>query len=185
MSIAIFKQVLQAVHHIHSHEVAHLDLKLENIFIGDDYQVKVADLDLSSPIKMREGFVGTPNYMPPEMWEEKFYRGDDVDVFALGVILFSLLTGTSPFYKADKDDPLYKLVRQKKAEEFWANFEENGVVISQMLKKLIFEMLCYKKELRPPVREILRLAWLDQTLIDKEVYVTEMQKRFALISVKN
>mmetsp|Transcript_22893 Transcript_22893/g.17342 ORF Transcript_22893/g.17342 Transcript_22893/m.17342 type:complete len:134 (-) Transcript_22893:239-640(-) len=65
--------------------------------------------------------VGTRQYQAPEVLERRFYRGDYVDIFSIGVILFVMVTGTLPYLKeASIKDPLYKLIFLKKQDEFWS-----------------------------------------------------------------
>lgn len=64
--------------------------------------------------------VGTRNYMAPEVLEKRPYRGSSVDIFALGVILFTMVTGTMPFEtQASIDDSLYQHIVDREYEDFW------------------------------------------------------------------
>lgn len=106
-------------------EVAHLDLKLDNILFTEGYQVKLCDLGFSQSIHNRVyRSVGTDGYKAPEIHkltrqtinDEELsigYSGRQADIFALGVILFILHFGIPPFYEASKDDRLYKLLTFK------------------------------------------------------------------------
>jgi len=111
----IFMQVLSAVESMHSvASMAHLDLKLENILLTEDYQVKLCDLGFSQSIYDRVfRSLGTDGYKGPEIErcidEEGGYSGVLADVFALGVILFTLHFGIPPFTNT-RDDRLYKLM---------------------------------------------------------------------------
>ena len=109
-------------------EVAHLDLKLDNVLLTDEYQVKLCDLGFSQSIHNRVyRAVGTDGYKAPEIHklthlsnsgedDELYgqgYSGRLADIFALGVILFTLHFGVPPFSEATKDDRLYKLLTFK------------------------------------------------------------------------
>jgi len=88
---------------MHSNGIAHMDLKPENIYFDESFTLKLADFDLSLPLKqIIEGGVkyGTSGYQAPEILEDKAYSGEKTDVFALGVLLFNLATGTGPFRNA-------------------------------------------------------------------------------------
>ena len=64
--------------------------------------------------------VGTRNYMAPEVLEQRPYRGTAVDIFAAGVILFIMITGTMPFKKqASVNDELYTHIINKEYDTFW------------------------------------------------------------------
>jgi len=90
----IFKQMVDAVGFIHSKGVAHRDLKLENLFLGDNCAVKLADFGLMKAFAgpMGEALTtqcGTENYMAPELKGEQIpYAGPPVDIFAMGQMLF-------------------------------------------------------------------------------------------------
>jgi serine/threonine protein kinase len=81
----------------------HRDLKIENLLLDKEYQLKIADFGLSITKQGNYGLgvmyskVGTRNYMAPEVLEQRPYRGTAVDIFASGVILFIMITGTMPF----------------------------------------------------------------------------------------
>ena len=93
---------------MHSNGVAHRDLKPENIIITPDYQIKLIDLGYGIPLEGRDGSyllhtnLGTPLYKAPEILERRPYRGKDVDIFAFGIMLFSLRMMDYPFKTSDK-----------------------------------------------------------------------------------
>lgn len=73
------------------------DLKLENILIDDDGHIKLCDFGLASPsLTNTKTFCGTPEYIAPEIILKKGYS-KEVDYWALGIVIYELLTGYSPF----------------------------------------------------------------------------------------
>ena len=109
--VKIFKQILSAVNYCHSIGVIHRDLKLSNILIDSGKRIKIIDFGFSritdgSPLKL---FCGTPEYMAPEIASHKAYNGYKVDVWALGVILFVLLTKSYPFSGRNEREILRKI----------------------------------------------------------------------------
>ena len=84
---------------MHKNGVVHRDLKLENILLDEQMNVRLVDFGFSTytNIKKLSSFKGTKVYMAPEMLERKQYDGRKVDVFSAGVILFSLIHGIFPF----------------------------------------------------------------------------------------
>ena len=79
----------------HNSGVAHRDLKSENLLIHDeDFSLKIADFGLSGPIEGKDGsgylktISGTKSYNAPEIHQRQPYKGEKVDVFASGIILF-------------------------------------------------------------------------------------------------
>ena len=101
--INIFKQIVSGIAYMHSRKIAHRDIKLENILIDSNSQIKIIDLgfsvDFSKNISEMKKFCGTPNYMSPEIVTQraKLYDPCLVDVWALGVLFYKLLFGKYPF----------------------------------------------------------------------------------------
>ena len=96
----IFKQVCQAVNYCHSKNIVHRDIKMENILIDEQRQIKLIDFGFSVQISLDNKlniYCGTPSYMAPEIHSRKDYYGPPVDVWALGVMLFAMSCGRFPF----------------------------------------------------------------------------------------
>ncbi|GLI69793.1 hypothetical protein VaNZ11_014492 [Volvox africanus] len=98
----ILWQVLSALEHLHGCRVAHRDLKLSNMFLAQDGTVKVGDLGLAchlpTPSCRRRSTCGSLNWMAPEVLRPRSNGyGLEVDIWALGVMLFTLLVGRPPF----------------------------------------------------------------------------------------
>mmetsp|Transcript_8467 Transcript_8467/g.16138 ORF Transcript_8467/g.16138 Transcript_8467/m.16138 type:complete len:366 (+) Transcript_8467:26-1123(+) len=97
---SMFKQIVAGVEYCHRAKIIHRDLKLENILLDSDGNVKIADFGLSNTIKFGQkmtSFCGTPAYTSPEQIECKDYVGSAADVWSMGVILFNLVCGFLPF----------------------------------------------------------------------------------------
>jgi len=89
-----FRQLIEGMEALHSKEAAHLDLKLENLLIGDDFTLKITDFDLS--YMSEDGQVvtkGTKNYRAPEIIEGSCTDPYAADIYSAGVILYLLKTG--------------------------------------------------------------------------------------------
>ncbi len=99
-AVHIGAEVSKAVAHAHSEGVIHRDLKPGNIFLCGDGRVKVLDFGLAHAFGTRRVGGGTPAYMAPEQWRGA-PEDERTDVFALGVVLFEMLTGESPFPSED------------------------------------------------------------------------------------
>jgi len=89
-----FRQLIEGVEYLHMNSVWHLDLKLENLLIGKDYQIKIADFDLSYMVGDLEFLTrGTQYYRAPELLAQKCENGSAADIYSAGVILFLIKTG--------------------------------------------------------------------------------------------
>ena len=94
----VFKQVLDGVQYIHDMGFCHRDLKMTNILIDTSGAVKIIDFGFATTgFGEHKMYCGTPSYMAPEIVDKKSYDGKRVAVWALGVVLYKLLTGDYPF----------------------------------------------------------------------------------------
>jgi len=94
----IFCQLISAVQHCHSRAIVHRDIKHKNILFDKAGNVKLIDFGLGNwTLPGAMSFCGTPAYAAPEMLLGVQYMGPEVDIWSMGVVLFSLVTGKLPF----------------------------------------------------------------------------------------
>jgi len=98
---AIIKQLLGVLHYLHSKNVTHRDIKLENILVDrKSGKLKLIDFGFcccTAPDTKLKIFCGTPSYMAPEIVQKRDYLGPPTDIWASGILLYALLCGHFPF----------------------------------------------------------------------------------------
>ncbi|KAG0343693.1 hypothetical protein BG004_005075, partial [Podila humilis] len=106
-----FRQICLAIQHCHSRKIVHRDLKLENILLDSQNNIKLIDFGFTRECeskKLLESYCGSAAYTAPEIIMGKKYSGPEADIWSLGVILYTLLAGYLPF-----DDDNEKIVQDK------------------------------------------------------------------------
>lgn len=156
-------------------------MKLDNILIGRDLSIKIADFGHAGYISedMLHDIVGTPSYSAPEIEELEQYWGQDVDIFSAGVTLFSLVFGTSPFDKAAFDDSMYNMFALNTLT-FWkchlSNMGPNFSISAELLN-LISAMIQYDPLKRPSIPQILAHPWFALPTYTETYFNYELQAR--------
>lgn len=117
----VFTQIVSGLKEMHDHGIAHRDLSLENV-LYDDVSETFVIIDLGAciqlprdaqtkghlPVVPRRGIFGKLNYIAPEMWlGGEFFEPMKTDIWALGIMLFMLLTASTPVNKASASDPYF------------------------------------------------------------------------------
>jgi len=190
-----FKQLIDAIEFLHTNNVVHRDLKLENLLLDDNYDLKIADFGLSTTVESSYGGgvmftrVGTQRYMPPEMLEKNAYIGIWADLFSAGVILFVMVMGMMPTHKsAESNDYLYRYFRKKEYEEYWtivANILNLDLgTISEDFFHLATTMIKYDFQRRFTIDEIKEHPWLKGPTASKEEVKKELESRKKEINQK-
>jgi len=92
----IIRQIVEGLKYCHSRCITHRDIKLENLLLNEENNIKIIDYGFSTCIpndKKIKIFCGTPSYMAPEIVLKKEYCGPPADIWAIGVLMFTILTG--------------------------------------------------------------------------------------------
>lgn len=109
----IFKQVLSGVLYLHTHNIIHRDLSMNNLLLTKDLNVKIADFGLATqlngPDEKHVTMCGTPNYISPEVASRE-HHGLPADVWGLGCMLYTLLVGSPPFHTQHVKTTLNKVI---------------------------------------------------------------------------
>ena len=164
-----FKQILMAMHYLHSEGIAHRDLKPENILLSNKYDIKLIDFGFATQTTGKDGSgfnktqLGSPMYMAPEIIMNEKYQSMNADLFACGVILFAMRAGHQPFDKmASKDDMFYQLIINHRLDLFWKTFDsyQQEGHFSQNFKDLISCMLDFHPSKRLLMADLIGHPWM-------------------------
>lgn len=146
----IFAQLVGAVAYIHSKSCVHRDLKLENVLLDKNENVKLCDFGFTREYEGKSNylqtFCGTVCYSAPEMLKGEKYAGEKVDVWSLGIILFALLAGELPFDQDDDQGTKEKILKEE------PKYPET---MTDHAKNLITKLLSKRPLLRPSLADIL------------------------------
>ena len=109
-----FIQIARGLQALHSQKILHRDVKTANVLRMSGEIVKLGDLGVAKLMKnnMTNTQIGTPHYMPPEVWRNRPYTFNS-DVWALGCVLFEMCTFTVPFEARSMDELRFKVMKGK------------------------------------------------------------------------
>ncbi|CAK9232434.1 unnamed protein product [Sphagnum troendelagicum] len=175
-----FQQLIDAVDFCHSKGVSHRDLKPENLLLDSAGNLKISDFGLSALPQQEDGLLhttcGTPNYVAPEVLNDKGYDGAVADIWSCGVILYVLMAGFLPFDETD----LLTLYRKIQLAEFSYPFW-----FSSGAKALISKILNPRPNMRIKVAGIRNDGWFKKNYLpvhiheDEDVSLDDVQAVFS------
>ncbi|KAK8875899.1 hypothetical protein M9Y10_006076 [Tritrichomonas musculus] len=151
-TVRILQDVLTGLCYLHDNRIIHRDLKLENFLIGSDKKVRIADFGLSAKLdyddEKKFTVCGTPNYLSPELLASTNHgHSYEVDIWAIGVCAFAMLTGTPPFETRRTKDTYAHI----KSCQYHFPYE---LRLSAQSKNFIRSILQLRPELRPSSYEL-------------------------------
>jgi len=156
-TLAYFRQLLMGLEHIHNQNIAHRDVKLDNIFTTTDGVLKIGDFGFAQEFDADERFntaCGTLTYAAPELLEPESqisFAPEPADIWGLGVVLFAMRSGSLPF-DGNLDDELVRGIR--------AGNRRPMLCASSSLRNLLNRMLEVDPSKRITLAEIKRHPWL-------------------------
>nr|XP_055056174.1 serine/threonine-protein kinase MARK2 isoform X8 [Misgurnus anguillicaudatus] len=160
---AKFRQIVSAVQYCHQKCIVHRDLKAENLLLDADMNIKIADFGFSNEFTMGnklDTFCGSPPYAAPELFQGKKYDGPEVDVWSLGVILYTLVSGSLPFDGQNLKELRERVLRGKYRIPFY---------MSTDCENLLKKFLILNPTKRGSLEQIMRDRWMNVGHEDDEL----------------
>jgi serine/threonine protein kinase len=181
-----FKQLVEGLEYLHQNGVSHMDLKLENLLVGEDFKLKIADFDLSyiaddNKILSR----GTKFYRPPELIQGKCQNTQSADIYSAGIILFTLMTrGMLPHAEdtcvagVDFAGLLYT-----QNQEFWNKHceiqKKDASFFTEDFKNLFNAMVSLNPSDRPSIQQIKESKWYNGPCYTNEELKTKVARLYS------
>ncbi|XP_041122945.1 MAP/microtubule affinity-regulating kinase 3 isoform X9 [Polyodon spathula] len=175
-----FRQIVSAVQYCHQKHIVHRDLKAENLLLDADMNIKIADFGFSNEFTLGnklDTFCGSPPYAAPELFQGKKYEGPEVDVWSLGVILYTLVSGSLPFDGQNLKELRERVLRGKYRIPFYMSTDCENLLkrflvlnpikrgtLEQTMKDRWINAGCEEEELKPFTEPELDIT--DQKRID-------------------
>ncbi|KAM9450730.1 serine/threonine-protein kinase MARK2 isoform 8-T8 [Clarias gariepinus] len=160
---AKFRQIVSAVQYCHQKFIVHRDLKAENLLLDADMNIKIADFGFSNEFTLGnklDTFCGSPPYAAPELFQGKKYDGPEVDVWSLGVILYTLVSGSLPFDGQNLKELRERVLRGKYRIPFY---------MSTDCENLLKKFLILNPTKRGSLEQIMKDRWMNVGYEDDEL----------------
>ena len=180
-----FRQLIEGVEHIHSHGVAHLDLKLENLMLGSNYLLKIIDFDQAQPLSdtcLTSG--GSRDYRAPEVLRAYCKDFVAVDIYSLGIILFAFKAREFPFVENDDANKGTYEIYEKNKSTFWkqqADKKERNFYSRDFIE-LVNGMVHEDANKRFNIKKIKESKWYKGPVLDLDNLKLQMKNKMEPIS---
>jgi len=187
---SVFKQMVTVVQYLHSQDLVHLDIKLENFLITAKDGIKLIDFEACQKyIKGGESVLakGTPGYRAPEVLKKDYLENPKaLDIYSLGIVVFMMVAGTPPYVEQQENgewkfDKYYETLRSD-SQKFWRAHERYRLAdghggFSEEFKTFVEAMIDENVNGRPKIEDLRRKSWFQGEVFT----VDELQNELRLL----
>ena len=156
-------QITDAVRYMHDRDIAHRDLKLENLLLDKDYNIKICDFGFvkaDTAKDLSRTYCGSKSYAAPEILQGRPYEPKKADIWAIGVIMFIFVTGRMPF---DETKGTKHILKEQQELKFpWPK------TLSEECKGLVLMIFEFPFSTRPTIQHVSNHKWFVNKAKDTE-----------------
>lgn len=159
----VVREISQALSHLHSLGIAHLDISLENVLLDNNLSCRLADFQVAKQIAAASHDrqpIGKLFYMAPEVYNSRSaYNGFQADIWSLGIFIFILLTGSPLCEVASIENEHYRQFAQHGVREILSSWEVQN--IPDQAVDLLEQLLVIQSNQRASIQEVLTHPYLN------------------------
>lgn len=181
-----FKQLIAGLEYLHQSGYVHRNIRPEHLLLDDHFNLLLSNFSSSIELSGRDGtgvlrtINSTTGYSAPEIHSKVSYSGVAVDLFAAGVVLFILFSGTPPFGIANSSDNYYRLLAAKEYDKFWTfhnKQKKQTDFYPAEFKSLVNALLELDPQERPTIDEVKAHPWYAMEAAGAGCVLNEMRRR--------
>lgn len=153
-ALRILSQIISALDYIHSNGFTHRDIKAANVFIDSDGNVKLGDFGTMKESSTCKTFVGTPNWMAPEVMEQGGGYTTSADIWSLGIVMIEIINGYAPYYNLMPMQIILRVI-QKDPPTLDTTPSHTSQKVSKSYRSLIRKCLQKDPSERPTTKQLM------------------------------